>query len=206
MTFTVTITGDATPYEVYGGLTAATHYLLAKIGDAGAAWRGLSADDKSRVLISATRFIDAQVWQGTPTTPAVGGTTLMWPRAGVLDINGNAVDSSTVPTNVVNAAFELAAIFADDPDIEGQRDAGSNVRSVKAGSAGVDFFVPTGAQDGSASVFPEIVERLIGQYLASGDVTASIATGTTGVSQFDCCKTCNTSPCTCNSFNRSWPF
>jgi hypothetical protein len=196
MTFTVTITGDATAFEVYGGLTAATHYLLAKIGDAGTAWRSLTPDDQARMLIEASRYIDEQSWQGLPTTPAVGGTALKWPRTGVIDATGVAVDSTTVPANIVNAAFELAAILADDPDVIANADAGTNVKGVKAGSAAVDFFVPTSAADGSAPIFPPVVQRLVAQYLASSDLGGGVVSGTCGESKFE----------DSDKFERTWPF
>jgi hypothetical protein len=195
---TVTITGDATPYEVYGGLPAALHYLLAGVNDGAVAFRALDSDDQARMLIQATLFLDAQAWQGLPTSPAVGGTTLQWPRAGVVDANGNAVDSSSVPANIVNAAFELCALFADDTDLADNVDAGTNVKGVAAGSARVDFFVPTSAADGSAPLFPAAVQRLVAQYLggAVDDTGGGVASGTDGRSEF-------ADP---RRFNRTWPW
>ncbi len=201
--FSVTIGADT--FEVYGGITACTSYLNGRNSAGAVAFRALpSADDRARALIQATAFLDAQTWQGMPTTPAVGGTALQWPRTGVIDVNGNAVDSSTVPTNVVNAVFELAALFADDADLAENVDAGTNVRGVKAGSAGVDFFVPTSALDGSAPLLPPQAERLVAQYLGSAvESGGGVVSGTEGVSAFDVDGDGDDDD---NIWGRSWPL
>lgn len=197
MTFVVTIGSDPTPFEIYGGDPAAVHYLLAGISDGAVAFQAMTPDQRARVLIQATRLLDAQSWQGQPTTPAVAGTTLQWPRTGVIDANGNAVDSSTVPTNVVSAAFELAALLADDPDIAASVDAGSNIQSVGAGSAKVAYFAPTSALDGTAPLLPPVIQRLVAQYMGSAidNVGGGIVTGNTSNDDSDR-----------HRWDRSWPF
>lgn len=197
MTFIVTIGGN--PYEVYGGATACGIYLGAAIGDPATAWVAASPTLQAQLLVAATRYIDAQVWQGLPTSPAVGGTTLQWPRTGVIDANGIAVDATTVPQNLINGVFELAAILADDPDVFSAADQGTNTKGVKAGSASVDYFVPTSASDGSAPLFPIVVQRLIAQYLGAAVETigGAVASGTDGRSEFSGHR---------DTFRRSWPF
>lgn len=180
MTFTVTIAGVSPNPEVYGGLPAATAYIGARIGDAYETWRGLSTDDQGRTLVSATSYLDRIAWKGTATTPAVGGTTLQWPRTGVTRSNGTAVDPNTVPVEITSATFELAALIADDPDIVSQLDSGSNIEKVNAGGAGVTFFAPTSANDGSASRLPYVVQQLIGQFTSSAGVTVIGGFGQSG--------------------------
>lgn len=196
MTFTVTVGSNTA--EVYGGSTACVAYLALAIGDAATAFTALTSDNQNRCLVVATRFLDAQSWQGAPASPAVGGTTLQWPRAGVTDAHGVAVDSSTVPANVVNAVFELAGLIAADPDVVTAVDQGTNVKGVHAGPAGVDYFVPTSAADGSAPLFPPVIQRLIAQYLgaASDRIGSGITTGTCGHSEF----------ARRDRFRRDWPF
>jgi len=194
--FTVTIGTDT--FEVYGGATACASYLNGKIGDGPTAFRAAIADDKSRLLVTASLFLDAQRWKGEPTTPAVGGTTLAWPRAGVTDEDGASVDSATVPLLLVRAVFELVALLADDSTIDTAADQGSNLKAMGAGSGRLEFFVPTTAQDGSAPALPPAVERLVAQYLDApgGSVGGGIASGTDGCSDF----------AHRGRFDRSWPF
>lgn len=196
MTFTVTVTGGASA-EVYGGLDALNAYASLSIGTAAAAYVALTGDTPAQCLVKATRFIDSQVWQGTPTTPAVGGTALQWPRTGVVDEYGVAVDASTVPVNVVNAAFELAMLAAANPATLEAVDQGTNIKSVHGGPAGVDYFVPTSAANGTAPLFPPVVQRLIAQYLGSAvdSIGGGIKTGGEGRSEF-----------ARDRFKRSWPF
>lgn len=198
MTFFVTVAGDSTPVEVYGGMPAALHYLLYRAGDGPAAWRALTnPDDQARALVSATLFLDAQAWQGLPTVPAVSGTTLQWPRTGVVDANGLAVDPTTVPIAIVNACFELAAMIADDPDFLSAADNGTNTKEVHGGPAGVEYFVPTSAANGTATLLPTIVQRLVGQYLGSSASTVGggVSTGTGERPQLGR-----------ERFRRSWPL
>lgn len=175
--FTVSITGVVSPVEVYGGLTNATDYIGAMIGDAYTAWRALTADDMKRTLVAATRYIDEQDWQGTAN--AFGGTTLQWPRDSVLKSTGVAYTNAEELALIQQAAFELAAAAADDPDVFSAIDASSNIQAVTAGGAGVTFFNPTSIRDGSATKLPPIVMRLIGKFLAAPSAS-SAAFGSAG--------------------------
>ncbi len=196
MSFTVTITGVVAAVEVYGGSLAAVDYIGAMLGASADAWRALSADNKARSLVVATRYLDTAPWQGTAT---LSGTTLQWPRSGVLNADGTAVDSATVPAAIVNATFELAALVADDPDIVASFDTGSNVQAVNAGGGvGVVFFNPTSSRTGTASKMPVVVQRLVGRYLDAAVAGIDGAFGQAGntTSQFDSCHT----------ERRVWPY
>jgi hypothetical protein len=192
MTFNVTI-GGSTTIEVYGGLTACDAYIEGAIGDGATAYRSLAAsgDDRKRLLVAATRYVERLTWQGTATTPAVGGTTLVWPRTGVTDPNGTAVDPNTVPSALTNAVFELVMLGATDPDALSAPDSGSNVKKLDADGTSIEFFRPTSALDGTASVLPSVVSQLVGKWLASASATVAGASGTStgygACSQFDDC-------------------
>lgn len=177
--FTVTIAGVTNPIEVYGGATAASDYVGAMFGDAPTSWLALSPDDQARTLVTATRYLDQQAWQGTATfLVGVTATTLQWPRSGVVNSDGTAVDATTVPVAIVQAAFELAVLVADDPDVITEIDGGSNLQQIDAGGGvGVTYFNPTSAAFGSASRLPGILDRLVGRYLASPSGDAGSALG-----------------------------
>jgi len=68
-------------------------------------WSGQSTDDKERALITATRRLDQEDWQGTrvDTTQA-----LDWPRYWATDEDGEEYESNEIPTKVKHATFELA--------------------------------------------------------------------------------------------------
>jgi hypothetical protein len=200
---TVTITGDATPYEVYGGLTAATHYLLAGISDGAISWRGLLPDDQARMLIAATRYIDRLSWQGVATTPAVGGTVLQWPRTGVTTADGTTISSSTVPQDILNAVFELAGLLAGDSESEGYRDDSAALAGIRAGGVAINYSMPLTSLANDGPQIPPIVLMLIGQYMATSNVKSARATGTDGVSSFD---TDDSNGSDVNPFARSWPL
>ena len=179
--FEETVTGY-TAVEVYGGLAACTQYLGTRYSAAATAFLALTADDQKRCLIAATDYFQEQLWSGT-AVGTVGGTAtaLHWPASGVTDKYGNAVDSTTVPLDVVNGCFQMAAEIAAKSSIQNDADAGSNVKSIGGGGAQViQFFAPTSARNGTASTMPQSVQRLVGPYLSS---STSVALGaSSGVS------------------------
>lgn len=209
--FLETITGDATGFEVYGGLAACAHYLLGSSSDAAAAFRALASDDQKRRLIDATRYVDQQFWQGTATGTAGGdATTLAFPRTGLTDVNNQPLDATNVPVLLVNAAFEMAALIAADPSVVANTDTGSNVASLGAGPAQIAFFRPASVADGNATVLPTVVDRLVGRWLAGvgAGVPGGVITGASSRSDFrDRCGLCRNSPCCCSTGRRevTWP-
>lgn len=166
-------------------LDDANNYINAQYGPTYSAWMLLSDDDKGRTLTTATRFLDSFQWQGTPTG-IVGAlpTSLQWPRTGVF-VDGVELDPTTVPTQVVQACFELAVMIADDPSLPQNSDAGSNVQSMGAGGANLSFFRPTSAAEGTAPRLPPLIDRLIGRFLASNVATVTgFISGTNADSNF----------------------
>jgi len=193
MTFFETITGG-TPIEVYGGLAACDAYLLASPSSGAATYRGLPTDDRKRALIGATRYLDAKRWLGTAN--GSGGTTLDFPRDGLVDENGDPASDAYQLDLVSRAAFELAALVAEDPSVLAEADQGSNIKSMGAGSAKLEFFAPTSTATGTATKLPIVVDELIGMWLAGVGAGASVAagvglggvaTGTKSDSYFDDC-------------------
>lgn len=165
--FTVPITGVSPDPEVYGGLAAAANYVGALFAPAATAWLALDANTKGRTLRAATLYLERLAWEGT-RTGLVGSdpTTLAWPRTDVT-VDGQPLDSTTVPADIVSAAFELAVAIAADPALVGKVDQGSLISSVSAGPASVSFAFPTSAASGTATRFPLVVQQLIAKYLAT---------------------------------------
>jgi len=169
-----TVTIDGNNYDVYVTVADCTEYLA---GDVLLSDDWSTAVNPEQALVSATRLIDRQTWQGDrtdvpPTQP------LEWPRTGVTDKYGNAVDSASVPQSIIDACCILAGLLVQDSTLFEQQDTGSNIRKLKAGSAEIENFKPTSAGKG-ATKFPPQVQELLGQYLASGaTLVAPVSYGT----------------------------
>lgn len=175
MTFDVTINGGA-PIEIYAGEPAIDAYLEAMIGDGASAYRALAqgSDDRRRLMVAVTRYVDSYAWQGTAS--ASGGTTLQFPRTGLVDSTGATISDAAQLAAVGNTVCELIALAADDSDFLTAIDSGSNVASIGGGGAPeIRFFRPTSTQDGNASVLPPIATRLIGKWLAVASAVTAVA-------------------------------
>ncbi len=167
------VTIQATVFDIYGTSGDADGYMKARWG--GEPWADADSDDKKQTLVSATRMIDRENWIGQKT---VSAQALEFPRTGLTDKDGNAVDSATVPGVVEEANYELAFALLNDAAVQEADTTGSNVKRVKAGSAEVQFFRPT-----TGTPFPTIADDLLKSFRGSG-VLAGLASGTDEVSAF----------------------
>lgn len=70
-------------------------------------WTSLSSDTQEEIaLMWATRILDEEVnWAGVKYTEDQG---LRWPRSGVVDPDGYSIDTSEMPTFLIEATAELA--------------------------------------------------------------------------------------------------
>lgn len=172
--YTVHIPGASAAVEVYGGLTACDDYMLEQPGAGAAAYCELEAGsaDRMRLLIGATRRINRMRWRGTRN--AAGGTTLAFPRDGLLLTDGTAADNAAQLALVSQAAFELVALAALDEEVLSAADQSDNIKAMGAGPARIEFFSPARVKDGTATVLPTAVHELIGHWLAgAGGANAS---------------------------------
>src|SRR5690606_7954585 len=101
MVATVTINGST--YDVYVSVAQVDEYANGSL--TADAWQALVADDKARVLVSVTRWIDSQCWQGDKVDPA---QPLAWPRT-----VGNIA-------TIELAATQLAILLAANPELADQ--------------------------------------------------------------------------------------
>lgn len=124
----------------------------------GAPWRGLSADDKTRTSITATRQLDRERWAGAITAHVAG---LAFPRTGIVDREGAAVADDVIPPEILDAHSELCNELAANPGVQ-TGSTGDNVKAIGASKSRVEFFekVDSGGQ------FPIIVQDLISHMLA----------------------------------------
>lgn len=105
-------------YDAFQTLEGADEYLAADIARA-VAWAGYTDDDKGRGLVSATRMMLALPWCDTAPDPTVD-------------------QDSPIPEVCAMLAADLIAKPALQADASGT----SNIKSVGAGPAKVEFFAP----------------------------------------------------------------
>lgn len=106
---------------------------------------------------------------------------LAFPRIGLTDLEGDAVDSATVPQVVKDAQYELAYLLSQDSTIEGSTGTSENNKRLKAGSVEVERFSPT-----KGTRLPNVVHELLRSFLEGfGSMTSVFSSGVTVESQFD---------------------
>jgi hypothetical protein len=171
-----TITINSVDYTSYASVIEANEYLAVDPVRM-SQWDTLDADQKGSNLVAATRRLDQLNWEGLKVAPSQENA---WPRSGVTDKEGNPVSSTGVPLDLENACILLAGSIALDSAASQAGGSGSNIKSVGAGSARVDFFRPT---DGVA-LSDETAFSLVQQYIGSPTGLFGTATGTSSKSEF----------------------
>jgi len=171
-----TVTIDGNSYEVYDSYDNVNTYLVAAAHATN--WRAVSAYDRRLAMVTATRVLDRQPWQGAKTSDA---QPIAWPRTGVTDKFGAAVDSGTIPQTILDGFAELCELQLADVKLQGKTGTVGNVRRVKAGPAEVEFF----DSRFDSTRFPQAVHELVGQFLSSAATELGITvTGTSVESSF----------------------
>lgn len=165
MPTTVTIGSDE--YDVYVSVAQVDTYANGSL--TADAWDALVEDDKARVIVSVTRWIDSQCWQGDKVDPV---QPLAWPRT-VGDI-----------ALIEEAAIQLSVILAANPtlmsDLTGATvTSGGGIKVLKAGSVQIEYFRAMNFSvygSGRIDPFPRNIMALIGQWLCanqSGSIWAA---------------------------------
>lgn len=176
MPTTVTINGNA--YDTYVTTEQVDEYAGGSFSPNAAAWDALVADDKSRVVVSVTRWIDSECWQGEKADP---DQPLAWPRT-----VGAIAD-------VEQAAIMLSLLVAANPELPDQmtgavvETADGGTKRLKAGSVEIEYFrnlnfVVFGS--GAIKPFPRNVMALLGRWLCDSSVASW---GDAGSSSFGTC-------------------
>lgn len=183
-----TITISAVNYYVYSfasnAVTDADAYFAGRVG--ASTWTASTTLQKQQGLITAARWLDSQVWQGTKT---VAAQSLAFPRDG-LTCNGVSSAVNTIPDGLVYAEYEGALSLLLDASVISSTGSGSNIKSLHAGSASIEYFAPTLLIAGLNTPLPVLMQRLAGCYLAGSVAFAStliVASGTGDDSLFDDC-------------------
>lgn len=167
-----TITINTVVYSVYAEtadpVQDALDYLAVKIGSTFSTGALLK---QQQALISAARMLDRVLqFRGDETTP---GQPRAWPRDGASNnCTGADVADGTTPDEIAFAQYELADILFLDADVASSSGSGSNVKSVKAGSAKVEFF--TGTAGGNEETrLPTVVNDIAGCFIVQSGISGS---------------------------------
>lgn len=173
-----TITIGTDTFDVYGPQADANTYFNGKLNRS--TWSDASSSDKDRALVSASRTLDLESWEGVPTdlvTPQV----LAWPRTGVTDKNDQPVADTAFPADLLYGYYELAAAILADPALDETVNQDSNIKSVTADVVNVRFFRPV-----AGTKLPTTVHNYLAQFLGIGDsAIGGFTSGTDQCSSFE---------------------
>lgn len=114
------------------------------------------ADDQNVLLVMATRTLDKLLtpyktlfreggvayYRIRPEWTGAAATTtqkLAWPRTGMFDQNGNAIDPTVIPNDLKNAVAELAGQLGNEDRTLDNDVIVQGIRSLKAGSVAMSF-------------------------------------------------------------------
>jgi Putative DnaT-like ssDNA binding protein len=123
-------------------VTDATTFFNGRLGAASAAWTEATADDQARALVMARAWYDRALTEILSGTRTVSSQQGVWPRDAAT-CRGVTLADDSVPDDAAYAEFVLAGILLQDAAQAASDGTGSNVKAVRAGSASVDFFIPT---------------------------------------------------------------
>jgi hypothetical protein len=188
---TITIGSDT--FSVYALTLAAavaetTTFWNGRLGAEATAWNAAvlaAADDEKRALAAAADWIDrALIFSGEETAPPQARA---WPRDNATNgCTGDAVADGTTPDDIFYAQAWLAGVILANNAADASSGEGSNVKSVKAGSAAVSFFSPTtGTVDDTR--LPTVANDYTKCYTDAGTssgIAGPTATGTGQASSF----------------------
>lgn len=137
-------------------------------------------------LATTPNTVTGGTGSGASITLTFADQSILHPRTGLVDCDGNTVDALVIAPDLKSAQIELAFELSQDVTLETQKNTGKNIKKVGAGSAQVEFFRPTNGA-GESSRFPAIVQELIRCFTGSAGVGSSgaLGYGTDHCSQFD---------------------
>lgn len=180
-----TVNIGSTAFNVYGEFADANTYMLAH-SDA-EEWVEADTLTKNKAMVTAARSFDRQRWVGTPTD-LVTPQDLAWPRTGITDRNGEAVDPNDTPQDVLEGNWEWAlelvkngAIASQTPGTNTKRARTLKQVDVIKTDVETELFKPT---IGQVARFPVAVMELIGLFLSGGDAVLAFSSGTDVTSGF----------------------
>lgn len=183
------VTIGAFTFTVYGEATGAGSLAEYAAGSLAynATYTAASVDNRARSLVEATRVLDRQLWAGSKVSDV---QAQQWPRTGVTYADGSEVSSASVPTEIVQGAYELALAGLADPSIFTTASTEKQTKRINAKGVEIEWFGPRGG-----GRWPDRVGELVAQFLASSTGSSDlggdshVSDGVDCGSQFDTCDT-----------------
>jgi hypothetical protein len=121
--------------NTYFSIASADDYFASR---GNATWIELDNEDKTFALIKACQYMDTLDWKGVR---AYKDQELSWPRIGMEDEDGYAIDSDEIPKQLKWAQAEIAYRYIIDTDVEPDIDAGAgSIRREKVDVIEVEYF------------------------------------------------------------------
>ena len=129
--------------EVTAGSATAVAYDTAANADAYFAARGITVwtgdeSAKEQALIRGTDYLERRYrgrWVGVKATSI---QALAWPRGHISDVDGYAIDATTVPDQVKRANFEAALLVLTGTNLEPVLSRGNSIKRKKVKAAVVE--------------------------------------------------------------------
>lgn len=122
----------------------------------GSEWDTATADEKCRALVSATRRLDFEKFEGEKETT---GQALKWPRLDATDDDGEEFDSDAIPQIVLDATCEMALLLLNDNASSKDSFGDTGLEGFKRVRVGPVEVEPRMSAEGSE--LPEVVRKLL---------------------------------------------
>lgn len=189
-----TLTIDSDTFKVYAltdgnAVSETTTFWNGRLGAEKDAWDAAivaAADDEKRAIVAAADWIDRALnFTGTKT---VDSQIREWPRDNATNC-GLGVDDGTTPDDIFRAQAWLAGLILVDNAVVSSPGEGSNIRKVGAGTATVQFFIPTKGTIRDVRL-PQVAHdytKCFTEAALSGGLGGATASGVGTSSSFDDC-------------------
>lgn len=170
-----TVTIGADTYSVYASVAEADTFYNGSVDVA--TWTALTTDEKSRSLVTSTRLLDRQLWQGEKEDPL---QALAFPRTGVVDCLGVSVDPADTLAVVTEASIILALAVFTNTALLTTASTIDLTKRLKAGSVEIEKFRAS-SDEIAAGRFPLDVMELVGCYFSGrSSISGALSFGTDG--------------------------
>jgi hypothetical protein len=134
------------------------------------AWTAADTATKETAIKNATRLLDLLKWKGSKTFEA---GALRWPREGVYDLDGLAIDDQTIPTWLEQATAEYAFVLIRDGDVTATPGS-AGLERVKVDVIELEFDTERSNPTQKAGGTPDSVIAMIAPYLQGSPFTLRV--------------------------------
>ena len=138
------------------------------VGKDDTAWLALTSTGKEQAVLRSARFLEAEFGPDFMGTRRQRGQALSWPRYGVTGLDNYLVDSTTVPSEVLLAQFELIFKTVDGTEFYTDVAESSSTLEEKEVQIGPIKSKKKYRTSAAGEAFHAYVESLLDPYLRGG--------------------------------------